>query len=641
MCELCQTIFRRVPPKGTKTPPPVTTPRPPSASTPPPQVAAPLSAKRITGAFKTPSPEAAIPAPERASHSVANSSDEIKALLKEANRQGQLANADEFVRLHNRVFDLDPSQIESLRQMAIGKALLGRHAEALADFDELLRRKPDDATAIDNRATLLGRMGRLDEAISSFAGLLQRRPDSNTWHRRATCLQQAGRLQEALEDAKLSVEADADNFPAWQFRAELESQLGQNEAAIKSLRSALTRAPYVKLDPELVKLTRYRLWELEHPGQQLHPAEADALRAQAFTAGAQDQPQRALELLDQAIALDPFSPEAWFHRAAALVTLGRPEEAVDCYRKAAELDRHNRTIWRALARRLVSLQRWEEALRPLKHWIELDAEEVEAWKAKATALLRLRRFDEAVQAYDKAIALVPDDQELILGRSICLDEAEQQYQAAAQSAAQPLRPANVHESGRVTARSCDELPSLMSQANVLCSQGQHDEALPILDRILASAPASPQAQAQRAVALAALGRDSESSVRMLLNMSPDETALHRRLGQVMQALGRHNEAQLLFRHTLLKHQHADTWLALATSMAHLRQDKDALAACQRALDLDGDLHVARLLMGQLHERMHHSTEAADCYEQFISLAPLSMTKQANLARERLSSLRNV
>ena len=53
------------------------------------------------------------------------------------------------------------------------KVALGRYADALADYDEAIRLKPDDAAAYSNRGLAKGKLGLKNEARKDFATALK------------------------------------------------------------------------------------------------------------------------------------------------------------------------------------------------------------------------------------------------------------------------------------------------------------------------------------------------------------------------------------------------------------------------------------------------------------------------------------
>lgn len=82
-----------------------------------------------------------------------------------------------------------------------------------------------------------------------------------------------------------------------------------------------------------------------------------------------EQPDKALKLFEEALALDEHNTDALIKKAGALERLHRVDEAIACYNRA----------------------------------IELDKSATMAWLQKGGLYNRLARYDEAMQCYEKAL----------------------------------------------------------------------------------------------------------------------------------------------------------------------------------------------------------------------------------------------
>jgi serine/threonine protein kinase/tetratricopeptide (TPR) repeat protein len=168
---------------------------------------------------------------------------------------------------------------------------------------------------------------------------------------------------------------------------------------------------------------------------------------------AMDRPtlQRSVDLLEQAVSLDPSFAQAWASLSVArsfLYINGGPRpELAEAARAAAErclalapglldgrvaMGTYFRTVLKDPARALEeadkglainpknadllsftassewSLGRWKEALAHLEQAVSLDPRSPEIARARAWTLFLLRNYPEAHRAYDEAVALSPD-----------------------------------------------------------------------------------------------------------------------------------------------------------------------------------------------------------------------------------------
>jgi tetratricopeptide (TPR) repeat protein len=117
--------------------------------------------------------------------------DEAELLLSE----GKAAQA---LLLFGQVLEAGP-EFMALHGRASALHMLGRSAEALADFDAALRLRPGDMAATANRSHVLQTMGRHDEALEGYNRILKSRPDvTSVLYSRSNALQELNRLGEAL-----------------------------------------------------------------------------------------------------------------------------------------------------------------------------------------------------------------------------------------------------------------------------------------------------------------------------------------------------------------------------------------------------------------------------------------------------------
>ena len=116
---------------------------------------------------------------------------------------------------------------------------------------------------------------------------------------------------------------------------------------------------------------------------------------------------------------------------------------------------------------------------------------------RGNALYESGRYEEALAAYDRALALRPDDPTAHMNRGVALEDLGRHEEAlAAHDRALALRPdyPNAH----------------MNRGAALGELGRYEEALAASDRALALEPELPEAHNNRGIALRNLGRHEEA-----------------------------------------------------------------------------------------------------------------------------------
>ncbi len=147
-------------------------------------------------------------------------------------------------------------------------------------------------------------------------------------------------------------------------------------------------------------------------------SEFDAVYAQAIACASERNLELAIQLFDQAIALDPSRAEPYYKRANAHKDLGRNEAAIASYEQAIE---RRPDYAHAYCNRGVVLQvlgRVEAALSSYAHAIALDPADFMAHYNRALLMQDSSRWEEAIADYNRAIALNPQFADALYNRSM-------------------------------------------------------------------------------------------------------------------------------------------------------------------------------------------------------------------------------
>lgn len=135
-------------------------------------------------------------------------------------------------------------------------ASLGRHTEALADYDRALTYRPDDESVALGRAELLLRMDRLDDSINAYRQAAQRWPDSSVTLN-ALGYTLADRTDEYREAEKLirrALKYDPDSPAIIDSLGWVLHKLGRHEEALVQLETAYERFPDHEVAAHLVEV---------------------------------------------------------------------------------------------------------------------------------------------------------------------------------------------------------------------------------------------------------------------------------------------------------------------------------------------------------------------------------------------------
>ncbi len=192
---------------------------------------------------------------------------------------------------------------------------MGSLEKALATCDaDIAKMTPALASAWRNKGYLLFMLGRPDGAMKAYSMATTLNPgDAESWYGCGEIFSKRGQHAEALEMYDRAVRAKPDHALAWLSKGDAHCALSMGNDAL----DAYNRA--TELDPDNLKVN-FKVWY--NKGWILHRRE---------------EPEEALEALDEALKIKPNHVEALEKKGEVLSNLGRIEEAKEAFARAKQL----------------------------------------------------------------------------------------------------------------------------------------------------------------------------------------------------------------------------------------------------------------------------------------------------------------
>jgi Flp pilus assembly protein TadD len=145
----------------------------------------------------------------------------------------------------------------------------GRFPEAVEEYRQALRLKPDYMSAHNNLGTLLAELGRFEEAERHLQEALRLKPDSPQLEvNLGMVCADLGRYEDALRHLESANEAMPGNPQVIAQRVHVLAELGRGHEALERIRSALALLPG---DPELNNALGVLLCRLGRPSEAIEP----------------------------------------------------------------------------------------------------------------------------------------------------------------------------------------------------------------------------------------------------------------------------------------------------------------------------------------------------------------------------------
>jgi tetratricopeptide (TPR) repeat protein len=191
---------------------------------------------------------------------------------------GMLERYEEAIESYDKALEIKPDKHEAWYYRGVELSSLGRYEEAIASFEQALENKPGDHQAWNNRGIVLRKLGRVDEAIKSYDQALTIKLDNQeVWYNRGLAFHNFGQAEEAIASFDKALEIKPDYYEAWDSRGYTLAKVGRYPEAIASFDKAL----------------------------EIAPTHANAVYNKATSYAFQADVEPAIELLQQAIVLDP------------------------------------------------------------------------------------------------------------------------------------------------------------------------------------------------------------------------------------------------------------------------------------------------------------------------------------------------
>jgi serine/threonine-protein kinase len=220
-----------------------------------------------------------------------NNADAVLGLAEAYKAAGDFRNAEAQ---YKRAIALQPNYWGGYNKLGAFYYTQSRYQDAVPQFQKVVELVPDNERAYNNLGAMYVRLGRYDDAIQVFQQSIRRNPSAQGYSNFGTAYYFSGHYREAAEAFKNATELEPSYFLYWR-------NLGD----------------------------AYR-WT---PG-----AAADARRA--F--------ERAIQLCDESIRVNPGESAPYITRATCLAKLGRHREARSAILRALELEPQNaETVYEA------------------------------------------------------------------------------------------------------------------------------------------------------------------------------------------------------------------------------------------------------------------------------------------------------
>lgn len=391
-----------------------------------------------------------------------------------------------------------------------------------------------------------------------------------------------GRFDDAERCYHAALEHDPSCADAWHLLALLAREISMQDVALELVAQAILLAPEVALfrvtQGDLLRDAQdFDASEVAYQGAlEVMPESFEAMTGLGLLYRAQQRAEDAMPYLVGALALRPHSPEALSNLGAVLEMQGHATEAIECYQRAVQWAPNSSTALSNLGAALAQVGDYAGAETHLSRCIDLEPANPDPVMVYCRMLRRAGDYERALSRLDVGLADFPGNADLLLEKGMLLIRMEQVDAAEAVL----VEAGQVHPRPEVSVAlaSVAQLRGDMDRSARLCRQaiGMNERYGPAWSVL-----------ARTFVTQQKIG-DAEGCLRKVLELMPDD---------------------------------AESMKLHATALSMLGRHTDALAAYERAREMQPDQPGLAYEYGLCLHRVGRSQEGIDSLRAFIDTAP--------------------
>ena len=316
---------------------------------------------------------------------------------------------------YNQALKLKPDLTDAYNNRGIAYDNQGNYSEAIADYNQALKLNPDFASAYNNRGIAYTNQGKYTEAIVDFSQALKLQPDyAVTYNNRGATYANQGKYTEAIVDFSQALKLQPDGAMAYSNRGAAYTNQGKYIEAIADFGQAL------KLQPDYAVAYYNRGLAYYNQGKyieaiadfnqalKLQPDYAKAYHNRGSAYATQGKYIEAIADFNQALKLQPDFTLAYYNRGLAYAGQGEYIEAIADFNQALKLQPDNAKAYYTRGIAYATQGKYTEAIDDYNQALKLNPDLALAYNNRGLAYSKQGKYSEAIADFNQALKLNPD-----------------------------------------------------------------------------------------------------------------------------------------------------------------------------------------------------------------------------------------
>ena len=549
--------------------------------------------------------------------------DRVSTRIKKGEALTIVGQLGEAIKEYDKVLKSNPENIQAKesKQEIISQQLTVREKDE-DKTDKTVESYPDDAFTYDNRGYELTKLGKHEEAIKEYEKAIEIDPGyALAYSNMGYSLSALGRHEEAVEKLRKSIEINPLDSVTFSDLGYALNALERHEEAIEEHNKSITLNPY----------------------------DAFSYNDIGFALNALGRPKEAIKALDKAIGLDSENAFSYNAKGYSYSQLGKYAKAIEEYNKGIEFDPGDALTYNNIGFAYSQLDRFDEAIEQYNKSIKLNPDDALTFNNKGYAYSQLDKYPEAIAEYNKAIEINPTYDLAYSNKGSALNQLALYGEAIkALNTALGINPYDAYtltdkgfalgELGRhkeaieaynksIKLNSDYVLP-YSNKGNTLSEIGRYEEAVEVLDKAIEVNPEYALSYSNKGYALIRLARYKEAVETLTkgIEIESTDTLMHSNRGFALHELGRYKEAIEEFDIVLgITPDDALTYSDKGLSLNMLGSYDEALEALNKSLQINPADALTHSYKGYALNRLKLYDKAIVSLDIAIGISPYNAT----------------
>jgi len=293
--------------------------------------------------------------------------------------------------------------IKQLHREGLALSSLGKHKEALAKFDKIIKIDDRDNFAWHRKGIELNSLNKYKEALECFdKAIIINRNDQYAWNHRGVALRELTNYDEALRCCNEAIRINSKYPFGWYTKGSILQHLGDITGATECFERAAKLVPdndmYRKRLAGINELMGQSRARIQTSGQ---------LHRKGITHQKLGEHEQAIACFDEAVRINELDHTAWHRKGISLNAMEKYNEAMECFKKALQINPRDKFAWNHRALSLCRTGNYKEAITSCNEAIKIDDTYPFAWVNRAVIEAYLSDFENFEKSFRKARQLDP------------------------------------------------------------------------------------------------------------------------------------------------------------------------------------------------------------------------------------------